>query len=160
MWFFMISCYILTALTFFCLGTAWIQSFLHFNVFAANHVTFIVFTSIIYCLTETLVIFFFVGTGVSIKEYVRDHNMNKIFHHQSIAIKRKVYPPLMLNLLLMMVSFIIVGAVDTHKIPSWPYQILFFISIMHFVYAVKIQNHCFRENTDIVLKMSGIARKT
>lgn len=159
MWFFMHSCYILTALTFVSLWIAFFQSFLKFQVFHADHVTFMIFTSILYSFTETLVIFFFVGTGVSVKEYTIDHKLDSSYHKRSIGIKRKVYPPLMLNLLFMIILFVLVGAVDTYRFPGWLYYLIFFGCIVHYVKIKIIQNSCFRDNTQIILDMSGINKK-
>ena len=158
MWFFMITCYVMSVLTVVCLGIGFFQSFLHFWIFQANHVTFMILTSIVYAATETLVIFFFVGTGVSIKEYTLQHNLDHEFHKRSIAIKRKVYPPLMMNMLYMVILFVIVGAVDTHRIPGWIYYCLFAFCIWDYIRIKIIQNQCFQENTQIVLDMSGIEK--
>ena len=156
MWFFMNTCYFLSLLTFLILLVGLSQSFTHFSVLAANHVTFMILVSIVYCLTETLVIFFFVGTGVSVKEYTRDHNLDVQYHKRSIAIKRRVYPPLMLNLLFMIILFILVGAVDTNRMPAWIYQLIFITCLAHYIKVKIIQHGCFRDNTQIILDMSGV----
>lgn len=156
MWFFMYSCYILSFLTLIGLVTGFFQSFLKFNVLAANHLTFMIFVSIIYAFAETLVIFFFVGTGVSIRDYTKDHNLDATYHQKSIAIKRKVYPPLLLNMLFMIILFCLVGAVDTHRVPSWIYYILFLFCIFDYCRIKIIQNQCFKLNTENILQMSGI----
>lgn len=158
MWFFMITCYISSLITFLCLVLAFSQSFFKFDIFHANHITFIILTSIIYSFTETLVIFFFVGTGVSVKEYCLDHKLDPSYHKRSIAIKRKVYPPLMKNLGLMIIVFILAGAVDTGRVPAWIYQALFLFGIWHYVRIKVIQNECFKDNTNIVLEMSGLKK--
>lgn len=155
----MYLCYILSVLTFVVLNIAFFQSFLKFSVLSANHITFIIFTSILYICAETLIIFFFVGTGVSIKEYTRDHHLDHGFHKRSIAIKRKIYPPQMLNLLFFIVVFCLAGAVDTMRFPLWLYSVLFLGSLLHYVRIKIIQNTCFRENTQIILDMSGIDKK-
>ena len=85
MWFFMITCYVLSLLTFVMLLTGLTQSFLHFPVWNAGHLTFMILVSIVYLFTETLVIFFYVGTGVSIKEYTLEHHLDKSFHNRSIS---------------------------------------------------------------------------
>ena len=149
----------MSVLTFISLILAFIQSFFNFPILNAYHVTFMIFTSILYAFTETLVIFFFVGTGVSVKEYTRDHNLDHKYHKQSIAIKRKVYPPLMMNILYMVILFVIVGAVDTQRIAAWIYQLIFVFCIVHYIKIKIIQNQCFRENTKIILDMSGIKSK-
>jgi amino acid permease len=115
-----------------------------------------ILASIIYCFTETLVIFFFVGTGVSVKEYTQTHNLDHQYHKRSIAIKRRVYPPLMLNLLFMIILFVLVGAVDTGRMPAWIYQIIFIGCLAHYIRIKIVQNGCFKDNTQIILDMSGI----
>ncbi|MCR4337805.1 MAG: hypothetical protein NUV91_08385 [Candidatus Omnitrophica bacterium] len=156
MWFFMNLCYILSLLSFATILIAFSQSFLGFPVFKAGEITFIIFTSILYFLTETLVIFFFVGTGVSVKEYTLEKKKDPAYHHKSIAIKRKVYPPLLLNILLMIVLFSLAGAVDTEKFPRWGYQTLFAFCICHYIYAKIIQHQSFRKNTENILAMVGM----
>ena len=156
MWFFMNTCYVLSLLTFIMFLVAFTQSFLNFHVLHASHLTFMILTCIIYSFTETLVIFFFVGTGVSVKEYTRDHNLDTGFHKRSLAIKHKVYPPLMLNILFMIILFVLVGAVDTHRMPAWTYQIIFIGCLIHYIKAKIIQHECFRDNTKIILEMSGV----
>ena len=156
MWFFMNTCYLCSFLSFVMLLIAFAQSFVHFKVINADGLTFIVLTSIIYLFTETLVIFFFVGTGVSVKEYSIANKLDPIFHLKSIALKRRIYPPLMLNLLLMIILFITYGAVDTRHLPAWVYQIYFMICFIQYIDAKIIQHKCFRENTENVLAMSGL----
>ena len=156
MWFFMNTCYVMSFITFLMLLLALLQSYFQFYIFHANHLTFIILTSMVYLFTETLVIFFFVGTGVSIKEYTRDHKLEPDFHKKSTAVKMQVYPPLLLNMLFMIILFIMVGAVDTRQIPSWLYKAFFWFCLGHFLYVKNIQNQCFRQNTENILAMSGL----
>jgi len=150
------SCYVLSLITFVILIIAFIQSFLGFSIGQANHTSFMILACIIYSFTETLVIFFFVGTGVSVKEYTRDHNLDTQYHKRSIAIKHRVYPPLMWNILYMIILFVLVGAVDTNRMPLWLYQVIFVACLMHYLKAKVIQHNCFRDNTQIILDMSGV----
>lgn len=156
MWFFMNTCYVLSLLTMLMLVLAFFQNLFQFQIFQANEVTFIILTSIIYLFTESLIIFFFVGTGVSVKEYTLAHNLTPEYHRQSIAIKRKVYPPQLLNMLFMMILFVLVGAVDTGHVPVWVYRLYFVFCLRNFLMAKKIQHDSFRENTHNILRMSGI----
>ena len=156
MWFFMNSCYLMSFLTFVLLLISFVQGIFNFHIFKANHLTFMVLTSIIYLLTETLVIFFFVGTGVSIKEYTLEHKLKNDFHRRSIGIKRRLYPPLLFNMLLMLILFIMVGAVDTYRVSAWIYYAFFIVCVCHFLKTKLIENKCFRENTQLILEMSGI----
>jgi hypothetical protein len=156
MWYFMHACYLFSLLTGLLLGAGFFQSFLKFPLFAGGHVAFMLPVSVVYFFTETLIIFFFVGTGVSVREYTRDHDLPPVFHQSSIAVKRKVYPPLMLNMLGMIILLVISGAVDTRRAPGWLYTLFFGFYVADYV-RVKINtNRCFRENTEIILKMSGV----
>lgn len=160
MWFFMNICYLMTLVTFGALLAGFFQSFLHCHILKANHVSFMILISILYFFTETLVIFFFVGTGVSIKEYAAGHKLDTSFHRRSISIKRKIYPPLLLNMLWMSILFILVGAVDTFRCPQWLYTAFFVFCILDYVRIKIIQNQCFRDNTAVILEMSGLKLKT
>jgi len=158
MWFFMITCYIFSAISLGMLLILAGQSFIPFKVVHASPLSFLILTSIIYLFTETLVMFFFVGTGVSIKEYMLEQKISGDFHQRSIKIKRRVYPPQLLNILILMTAFILFGAADNHKISPWIYRGVLFAGIIQFVQAKLIQNDCFRDNTNIVLDMAGIKR--
>jgi len=71
-------------------------------------------------------------------------------------IKHRVYPPLMLNLLFMIILFVLVGAVDTNRMPNWIYQLIFIGCLLHYIKIKIIQNGCFKDNTQIILEMSGV----
>jgi hypothetical protein len=158
MWFFMITCYIFSAISMLMLLIVLGQSFVPFKVVHASPMSFLILTSIIYLFTETLVMFFFVGTGVSVKEYMLEKKISGDFHKRSIGIKRRVYPPQLLNILILMTAFILFGAADTHRISPWIYRGVLLLGIIQFVQAKLIQNDCFRDNTNIVLDMAGIKR--
>ncbi len=150
------TCYGLSLLTFALLVIGFTQSLLHFPILKAGHLTWMLLTSIVYLFTETLTIFFFVGTGVSIKEYTREHKLDPACHKRSLAVKHRVYPPLLLNILLMIIVFVLVGAVDTHRVPATLYQLIFAGALIHFIKVKMIQHQCFRDNTRIILDMAGI----
>ena len=65
MWFFMNSCYAFSVLSFLMLILTALQGYFHFTILHANHPTFALLTVIIYLFTQTLIIFFFVGTVIN-----------------------------------------------------------------------------------------------
>ena len=158
MWFFMITCYVLNLLSFLMLLATGLQGYLAFRFFSANHPTFALLTIIIYLFTQTLVIFFFVGIGVSIRDYVAENKLNADYHRRSIRIKQQLYPPLLLNILILMILFISGGATHTDYLPKWIHALLFYIAMTHFAYVIRIQHSAFKESTNIVLEMSGVKR--
>ncbi len=160
MWFFMFACYLLTLVSVILLAVTGYQGYFHFQVFGLNHASLALFTTIIYLFTETLVMFFFVGTGISIKEYVKEQEKDPEYYAHAQSIKRTLYPPLLLNIVLVMAVFIIGGGVDTLVIPGWFHGALFIVAFLHFVKTIIIQHRCFKANTKIILDMSGIPHKS
>ena len=72
MWFFMILSYVMVAIS--GIGLLLIGMNHYFDIWAQNHITLDLLISIIFVATQTLVMFFFVGTGVNIREYVESHS--------------------------------------------------------------------------------------
>ena len=54
-----------------------------------------------------------------------------------------------------MTTFIIGGGVDTGVISGWIHGLLFYIAFIHFFKMITVQHDCFRQNTDIILEMTG-----
>ncbi len=158
MWFFMILCYLMTAMTFFMLLLNGIQGYFVFKIFHANHPTLALLTIILYLFTQTLIIFYFVGIGVSIKEFVIDKKISADYHKRSFDLKRRLYPPVLLNMLLVMILFISGGAVDTKYMPGWIHGMLFYISLFHFIKTIIIEHNAFKKSTQIVIEMAQAAQ--
>lgn len=156
MWLFMIICYVLSFLSFILLNIAFFQSFLRFSVFQANYVVFTIFTSIVYLLTETLIIFFFIGTGMGVKDLALENKIYVPFHERTRALKKKIFSATCSNILFMMTLFILVGAVNTSRMPAWAYCLLFFVCLLHYVKTKIVQNQSFKENSQIFIDISDV----
>ncbi len=160
MWFFMISCYVLSLTTFVMLMVFFFQIFFQFHVLNASPFIFMLLTSIVYCFTETLIIFFFVGTGVSIKEYSQEKQLEPGFYKDALTIKRVMFPQLTMNILFMMTLFILYGAVDTGKMSAGLYCVFFVLGLAHYLYDKLLQHRAFRDNTNNILAMVGVTRSS
>ena len=92
MWFFMILSYVMVAIS--GIGLFLIGMNHYFDLWPQNHITLDLLISIIFVATQTLVMFFFVGTGVNIREYVESHSdVKNDLYQQMLGLKRKLYPP-------------------------------------------------------------------
>ena len=158
MWFFMIICYLLSFLTLACFTASGLQGIFGFHLLGANHPTFAFLTTIIYLFTESLVIFFFVGTGISIKEYVQEHKPQDDFVARAKVFKRRLTPAIMLNISLFLGQAIAGGATAAQSIPSWAHGAAAALTYGHFLYLLLLQHRSFRENTAIVLDMTADVR--
>jgi len=128
----------------------------YFDFWAQNHITLDLLVSIVFIAGQTLVMFFFVGTGVNIREYLEANpSLGKDLYKKMVAIKRKLYPPTMMVTVLFMVMVIIDGAFFIGKVSEWWFHILYILTLYYFFKATIIQHNSFKESTDIVLKMTG-----
>ena len=107
MWFFMITSYVLIFLS--GIGLILIGINHYGNIWPTQHISFDLFVSLIFIATETLIIFFFVGAGVNIKEYTQSKD-NK-FYKGILAIKRRLYPPTLAVTILFMITVIVDGEI-------------------------------------------------
>ena len=155
MWFFMILSYVMVVLS--GVGLFMVGLNHYFDFWARNHITLDLLVSIIFIAAQTLVMFFFVGTGVNIREYLEAHpTMGKDLYQQMFAIKRKLYPPTMMVTILFMAMVIIDGAFYIGKVSEWWFHILYILTFYYFFKATIIQHNSFKESTEIVLAMTGI----
>ena len=127
----------------------------YFNIWAQNHIALDLLISIIFVATQTLVMFFFVGTGVNIREYVESHKeVKKDLYQQMLGLKRKLYPPTMMVTILFMALVIIDGIFFLGKVSEWWFHILYILTVYYFIKATTIQHQSFKESTQIVLTMT------
>ena len=158
MWFFMTFSYILIALS--GIGLTLIGLNHYFNIWAQNHITLDLIISIIFIAGQTLVMFFFVGTGVNVREYLETHpELGDNLYKQMFAIKRKLYPPTMMVTILFMAMVIMDGVYFIGKASEWWFHILYLLTLYYFFKATIVQHNSFKESTEIVLSMTGTSRE-
>ena len=159
MWFFMILCYVLVAIS--GLGLFQIGLNHYFDFFLTNRISFDLIVSIIFIAAQTLVMFFFVGTGVNVREYLETHpELGDELYKKMFAIKRKLYPPTMMLTILFMAMVIVDGIFYFGKISEWWFHVLYFLTLYYFYKATKEQHASFIGSTKIVLKMTEKERES
>ena len=146
----MLICYIL--MTFSLLGIAinGLQGFFHFKIYNATHISFAFISTILYMFTQTLIMFYFIGAGKKVKETIITHNLNKEIYKDVIELKKILFPPLTLNMLLVGTAFVLGGGVHTGAISKYWHTGLFFISILHYLKVIMIQHKSFIKNSHIL----------
>ena len=157
MWFFMILSYVLVFIS--GIGLLLIGINHYFDFWAQNHITLDLLVSIIFIASQTLVMFFFVGTGVNVREYLESHKeLGDVLYHKMFSIKRKLYPPTMMVTILFMSMVIIDGAFFIGKVSEWWFHILYLLTIYYYFKATIVQHVSFKESTQIVLEMTKTYR--
>ena len=150
MWFFMITSYVLIFLS--GIGLILIGINHYGNIWPTQHISFDLFVSLIFIATQTLIIFFFVGAGVNIKEYTKSKD-NK-FYKGILAIKRRLYPPTLAVTILFMITVIVDGAFFLGKVNEWWFHISYLLTLYYFVKSSIEQHKAFIGSTNIILAMT------
>ena len=133
----------------------------YFDFFITNRISFDLIVSIIFIAAQTLVMFFFVGTGVNVREYLEAHpELGDKLYKKMFAIKRRLYPPTMVVTMLFMAMVIVDGIYYFGKISEWWFHILYFLTLYYFYKATKEQHTSFIGSTEIVLEMTEKERES
>ena len=146
----MFICYVLMFLSFIGILITGLQGFFQFNIYNANHIAFAFIPTILYMFTQTLIMFYFIGAGKKVKETIIKHDLNKQIYQDVIEIKRKMFPPLTLNMLFVGTAFVLGGGVHTGAINKYWHTGLFFISLLHYLKVIVIQHQSFIKNSYIL----------
>ena len=157
MWFFMILSYVLIFISGIGLNIIGFNHYFDLKLFDIGIIKLDLFISMIFIATQTLVMFFFVGTGVSIKEYIQENpDTNHSYHKDSIKIKRKLYPPTMALTLLFVGMIIMHGLFIIKQAKELWFHLTYLMTYYYFIKSTIIQHRCFKENTLIILNMTGL----
>ena len=154
MWGLMIISYFFLAITFFLLALTGLQGYFQFYIIQANHPQFALLSVIFYMLTETLIMFYFIGSGTAIKKAIQAGGMNTNLYEKVKKTKMKLFPHLTLNIVFIGTVFIIGGAVQMGSLKGWVHGILFDLAFIHFIYTVFLQHRGFKENVEIISKLA------
>lgn len=160
MWLFLYTCYALITVTGALLTAAVVQGFTGIQVLGAAHPAFGFFTTIVFLLTQTAVIFFFVSTGVSVRDFVREQRLGPDLVQRSRRAHGPVSGQATLSLLLVMATAVSGGAAAAAAIPRWLHLAVAAVTYAHFLMLVVMQHRAFRTQTGIVVQMAGLVRSS
>ncbi|MBT3216786.1 MAG: hypothetical protein HOD97_08115 [Candidatus Marinimicrobia bacterium] len=154
----MVLSYILLGISGFGLIAIGMNHYLHF--LAHQHITLDIFVSLVFLAGQTLVMFFFVGTGVNVREYSESQpELGDQFIKEMLGLKRSLYPPTMLTTIVFMIMVILDGVFFMGRISEWWFHILYPLSFFLFVRSTLVQHKSFVGSTHIVLSMTKSFRK-
>ena len=154
MWFLMILSYILMFFSGLLLILSGLQGHLLFDVFSRGHITFSIFTTIVYIFTETLILFFFITLSKKIKEIISKNSINDFEDDKFHTFKSKLFKHTSLNLLIVGSNYILGAGVHTLVIPLFIHTLLFYLGLSHYLFLIKIQHLCFKEFSDLIIRIN------
>ena len=146
----MILSYICIAVTFVLLFISGLQGYFRFKVFQASHAQFGLLVAVFYMFSETLVMFYFIGSGTAIKKTIASLNVETDAYEKVKKTKMLLFPHLTMNMVFIGIVFILGGGVQTGSIAGWLHGLLFDLVFFHFLYTTVLQHRGFKENVEII----------
>ena len=155
----MIICYFLMLINFINLTLVGSSGYLSFTIFGASHTRFALFMILIFTITETVVMYFFISTGKAIKSAIEAGLGKDTLWSRERKLKMILFPQLMLTIFLVGGWFIHIGAVENNMPTKWLHWPIFFLAYLHHVWSLKIKNNAFIEQLSIISELEPETEK-
>ncbi|MBC8256341.1 MAG: hypothetical protein H8E85_03450 [Candidatus Marinimicrobia bacterium] len=146
----MIISYLCIAISIVLLALTGLQGYFQFQLIQANHPQFALFSAIFYMFTETLIMFYFIGSGTAIKKTIKLGSADPTLYEKVKKTKMILFPHLTMNMIFVGIVFILGGAVQTGSVSGWIHGLLFDLAFIHFLYVTILQHRGFKENVEII----------
>jgi len=114
---------------------------------AADHIITAIVTVVIGLFSQSMTMFFFIGTGKELKDA---SNQDAGVVERTKAFKTGVFPAAMWAMTAIMVTFITGGGVGSGKTPIWLHNALSALSIFMYARAYWIQIRAMNENATLM----------
>jgi hypothetical protein len=114
---------------------------------AADHIIVAIVTVVIGLFSQSMTMFFFIGTGKELKD---KSEQDATVVQQTKAFKTNVFPAAMWAMTAIMVTFITGGGVGSGKTPIWLHDALTAVSVVMFARAYWIQIRAMNENATLM----------
>jgi len=147
----------IVSLILLCINGA--QGYLHFKIYNATHIQFAFISTIFYMFSESWIMFYFIGSGKTIKETILNYNLDKQLYNDVILSKKKLFPHITMNVLLIGTVFVIGGGVHTKAISITIHGTLFILSIIHFTYLIYLQHYYFKDTARILTHLGTLIKE-
>lgn len=115
----------------------------------ADHMIVALVTVVIGLFSQSMTMFFFIGTGKELKE-ASDQNADVV--QRTKAFKNRVFPAAMWAMASIMVLFITGGGVESGRTPVWLHNILTALCIVLYARAYWVQIRAMNENANLMEK--------
>jgi hypothetical protein len=113
----------------------------------AHHIYFALATVVLGLFSQSMTMFFFIGTGKEIKDAAMN---DAAVVARTKAFKARVFPAAMYAMLMLMVTFIMGGGVSSGKTPVWLHLTLSAATIFLYGRAYWVQLQAMQENAGLM----------
>jgi hypothetical protein len=113
----------------------------------ATHIFFALGTVVLGLFSQSMTMFFFIGTGKEIKDAAKN---DSAVVQRTKAFKARVFPAAFYAMLVLMVTFIMGGGVASGKTPKWLHLALSLISVGMYARAYWVELQAMQENATLM----------
>ena len=143
---------ITTLLTIAGLIATMIVGFLASPIHAAQHILFALTTVVIGLFSQSMTMFFFIGTGKQMKDKTKGLAAEAAVKAETRSLTMKVSPIATYAMAVLMVTFIMGGGVSSGKTPRWLHNALSAASLAIFARAYWVELQAMMRNADLMEK--------
>jgi hypothetical protein len=94
----------------------------------ARHFLLALASTFLLSLAHSMTMFFFIGTGKHIKDLAKEHGLSPEIARETVVYKNRLFPPMMLAIVVTMAQFILGAGTHTSVIPAWIHHVLAWIT--------------------------------
>jgi len=102
----------------------------------SQHIMWGFFSTFLVTLSQSMTMFYFIGTGKHVKDLVGSQPGGNEFIRRTKVFKAKVFPAALWAMLFTMAAMILGGGVHTRMIPSWVHLSLAVIALYYNIVAI------------------------
>lgn len=119
---------------------------------AAQHILFALVTVVLGLFSQSMTLFFFIGTGKQLKDKVKDTIHDADVRKATRALTMKVSPAATYAMFVIMITFITGGGVGSGKTPRWLHDLFTIASIVMYARAYWIEIQAMTASADLMEK--------
>ena len=116
----------------------------------AQHILFALTTVVIGLFSQSMTLFFFIGTGRQLKDKTRGSEDEGVVRQATRAMTMRVSPAATYAMLVLMVTFIMGGGVASGKTPRWLHDAFSIASLLLYARAYWVQLQAMTANADLM----------
>jgi hypothetical protein len=102
----------------------------------SQHILWGFFATFLVTLSQSMTMFYFIGTGKHVKDLVGNQPGGTEFIRRTKVFKAKVFPPALWAMMFTMATMILGGGVHTRLIPSWVHLALAVVALYYNIVAI------------------------
>ncbi len=122
---------------------------------AGRHIRLALFAIVVTLFTQTMTLFYFVGTGSRIKKVVREYRLDPGFYRRTLRFKARLFPWLTFTPLVTMIAFILGGGAHTRVLPGWFHGGTALLALGLNLATAAVALFCIGENVVLIDEIDG-----